>query len=91
MTDRLLALLAEIHPEHDFRESSDFIHDGLLDSFDIVTLVVALEEAFSISIDGEDVTWENFRNLESLENFLDRCLEAESPNREKTLSTEEGP
>jgi acyl carrier protein len=70
----VLSILEKIRPEHDFTESTDFISDGLLDSFDIVTLVTEFENRFKISIDGADVTPENFNNLEALEQFLRRCL-----------------
>ena len=43
-----------MRPEYDFSTSQDFISDGMLDSFDVVTLVSELEEKFSIAIDGED-------------------------------------
>jgi len=69
---RLLPILHVIRPEHDFVESQDFISDGLLDSFDIVTLVAKLEQQFCISIDGEDVISKNFKNLEALERFVQR-------------------
>jgi len=55
-------ILAEIRPEYDFAASSDFIADGMLDSFDIVTLVSALDEHFSISIRGTDIVPENFQS-----------------------------
>ena len=45
---KLLAILEKIRPENDFTESKDFIADGLLDSFDVVTLVAELEEYFGI-------------------------------------------
>ena len=70
----VLSILEEIRPEHDFTESIDFISDGLLDSFDIVTLVTEFEKRFNISIDGAHVTPENFNNLEALEKFLQRYL-----------------
>lgn len=53
-------------------ESDNFIADGLLDSFDIVTLVAALDEHYEISILGDDVTPENFRNVETLVRLLHR-------------------
>jgi len=74
----LLAILKEIRPEHDFMKSTHFIEEGLLDSFDIVTLVAELEKQFDISIDGEDVTPENFKNLEILESFVQRYLSEDS-------------
>ena len=73
----LLEILQELRPEHDFTDSEDFISDGLLDSFDIVTLVAELEERFSIYIDGEDVTPENFMNLKTMEQFLQGYLAPE--------------
>ena len=79
MVDRLLAILEEIRPEHDFTNSRNFVEEGLLDSFDIVTLVAALEEEFDISIDGEDVTPENFENLKTLGLFLQRYLNHDKP------------
>ena len=70
----ILKLLEDLHPEHDFSKSKDFISDGLLDSFDIITLVAALEEKFNIHINGEDVISENFKNLDALEKFIKKCL-----------------
>jgi len=66
----ILSILNNIHPEYDYSVSQDFIADGLLDSFDVVILVSALEEKFGINIDGSDVTPENFRNIATLENLL---------------------
>ena len=72
--NKILTILNQIRPEHDFEESENFISDGLLDSFDIVTLVAELEENFGISIDGEDVTPENFSSLDALERLLERYM-----------------
>ncbi|QTA90001.1 acyl carrier protein [Desulfonema magnum] len=75
----VLDILKDIHPEHDFSESENFISDGLLDSFDIVTIVAALEEKFAFTIDGEDVTPENFMNLETLGQFVQHYLSLSHP------------
>lgn len=64
--EKILAMLEEIRPEHDFRESSDFVEDGLLDSFDLITLIDMLENAYGITIDGLDVVPENFRSVEAI-------------------------
>ncbi len=72
MKTELVSILKNIRPEHDFLESDNFIADGLLDSFDIVTLVAALDEHYGISILGDDVTPENFRNVETLVRLLHR-------------------
>ncbi|SPE41522.1 conserved hypothetical protein [Candidatus Sulfopaludibacter sp. SbA3] len=72
MTDKLASLLQEIRPEFDFTESQDFISDGMLDSLDIVTLVSSLDQAYGISIAGIEIVPENFRNLASIRELLQR-------------------
>jgi acyl carrier protein len=63
-------ILKEIRPEFDFTVSSDFITDGMLDSFDMVTLVATLDKNFGISIQGTDIVPENFQNLQTIEALL---------------------
>lgn len=63
-------ILTELRPEANFKGSDDFITDGLLDSFDVVTLVATLEKNYNISIDGVDIVPENFKNLQSIEALL---------------------
>lgn len=55
MKEQIFSILSGMRPEYDFSTSQDFISDGMLDSFDVVTLVSELEEKFSIAIDGEDI------------------------------------
>jgi acyl carrier protein len=43
-----------------------------LDSMAVLELVLALEERFDITIDGEDVTASAFETLESLAAFVER-------------------
>lgn len=76
---KLMDILLSICPECDFAESKDFIQDGLLDSFDIISLVIRLEKEFGISIDGDDVRSENFSNLETLEKFVRRYSDYHEP------------
>lgn len=63
-------ILKEIRPEFDFTSSGDFIADGMLDSFDVVTLVAALDKNFGISIQGVDIVPENFKNYEAIAALL---------------------
>ncbi len=60
MEEKILTMLTGIRPEFNFAESENFIEDGLLDSFDIITLIDMLEEKYHIKIDGLDTVPENF-------------------------------
>ena len=68
----VLDILAQIRPEFDFSQSSDFFEDGMLDSFDLVTLVSELDKAYGISIDGLHIVPENFQNVAAIEALLSR-------------------
>ena len=63
-------ILKEIRPEFDFTTSQDFISDGMLDSFDIVTLVSALDKNFGVSIPGTEILPENFLSIPTIEALL---------------------
>ena len=63
-------ILKEIRPEFDFTASGDFIADGMLDSFDMVTLVAALDKNYGVSIQGTDIVPENFQNLQTIAALL---------------------
>ena len=66
-------ILKEIRPEFDFTASNDFMADGMLDSFDMVTLVAALDKTFGISIPGTEIVPENFQNIGAIEALLRKC------------------
>jgi acyl carrier protein len=68
--DRIVEILKDVRPECAFEKSGDFITDGMLDSFDVVTLVSALDQAFSISIEGTEIVPENFKNIETIRALL---------------------
>ena len=70
--NRVLEILKGIRPEFDFTASQDFIDDGMLDSFDVVTLIAELDQAYGISIDGVDIVPENVRNLAAISALLTR-------------------
>ena len=70
MKQEIIKILTELRPEFDFNQNIDFIEEGMLDSFDVVTLVTTLDETFGISIDGVDVLPENFSSVEKIETLL---------------------
>jgi len=70
MEQKIVYLLTEIRPEFNFLESSNFIEEGMLDSFDIVSLVTSLDEKFEISIDGADILPKNFSSVEDIKKLL---------------------
>ena len=70
MMNKIVKILTDLRPEFDFNEKVNFIEEGMLDSFDVINLVQALDKEFCISIDGIDIVPENFSTIENIEKLL---------------------
>ncbi|MCM1157866.1 MAG: acyl carrier protein [Bacteroidales bacterium] len=70
--EEIVKILEEMRPEFDFRGSDNFIEDGYLDSFDLVTLISEIEEKYGISIDGLDIIPENFETVEAIVKLINK-------------------
>ena len=66
MREKILEILSTIRPECDFTEDVDFMEAGLLDSYDIESLVTNLEITFNFRINGTDVVPENFTSVDAI-------------------------
>ncbi len=75
MRDTILEILAEVGDGSSFEGSSNFIEDGLIDSYQMVEIIEALEEEFDIEISGRDIIPDNFIDLESIEAMLSKYIE----------------
>lgn len=74
MKEKLMKILEEINEEIVEDTSRDLLASGILDSFEIVEMVVELEEAFDIVIDVDLVTPENFRTVDSIIKLMERLM-----------------
>lgn len=70
--DELLEILNDMHPEVDFEKEEHLIDDGILDSFDIVTLVTEIQENFDVALDAADIVPENFNSAKALYALIER-------------------
>ncbi len=66
MNEEIMAMLKELRPEFDFTDSDDYVMDGLLDSFDIISLSSMLEEKYGVTIDGLDIVPENYSSIQAI-------------------------
>lgn len=64
--NELLRILEELHPEIDFSSHRTLIDDGVLDSFDIITLVAEIDDAFGVAIPAAALIPENFNSADAL-------------------------
>lgn len=64
--DELMRILSELNPDVDFETEDALIDGGMLDSFDIVTLVAEIDDAFGIEIPAEALIPENFNSAKAI-------------------------
>lgn len=72
MRNRIIEILKEIRSDIDFNSDTNFIESGMLDSFDIVSLVTTIDEEFNISINGTDILPENFQSIDAIMQLLSK-------------------
>ena len=74
MRDLIKKILEDIRPDVDFENDNNLIDNGILDSFDIITLAGELCENFNIEIGAEDFIPENFNSLDLIVSMV-QCLQ----------------
>lgn len=73
--EKLIELLEGIKAGVDFRNEKKLVEDGLLDSFDIVEIIAAIDDEFDVEIPVMEVQPESFNDVESLYTLIQRLSE----------------
>ena len=73
--EELMELLAVLKPEIDFETEKELIDDGLLESFDVITLIAEIEDQFGLEVPAEESFPENFNSAEGIWKLLERIKE----------------
>lgn len=64
--EKLLELLKGIRPDVDFENETALIDDGILDSFDVVSIISELDDVFDVQVRITELDPENFNSAESI-------------------------
>ncbi len=72
--EELINILTELHPDVDFSTQTHLIDDGILDSFDVVTLVAEISDAYDVSIPAGELLPENFNSAQALYALVERLM-----------------
>lgn len=75
MKAELMKILKELRPDVDFNKETQLIDDGVLDSFDIVSLVAELNSAFDVEINVMDLMPENFNSVDAMIELITKLQE----------------
>ena len=75
--DTLLEILSSLHPDVDFVNCKTLVDDKILDSFDIVTVISEVADAFDVTISAEYIIPSNFNSAEALYALIQRLEDEE--------------
>ena len=72
MKDRVIEILSGIRPDIDFHQEKKLMDEGLLDSFDVVSIISELNDEYQIAIRVTELKPENFNSAEALVGLVER-------------------
>ncbi|MBR3027417.1 MAG: acyl carrier protein [Bacteroidales bacterium] len=68
--EKLLEILRDVRPDVDFENETALIDDGILDSFDVVSIISELDNEFDVQVRINELDPENFNSAESIWNLV---------------------
>ena len=72
--EQLLDILRDVCPDVDFEQETRLIDDGLLESLDIVSIVIGILDEFDIEITVHDIVPENFNSVNDMIMLIEKKL-----------------
>lgn len=78
MEEKIIKVLEEIEPDILIYNGDNLYKDGILDSIQVVELVVAIEEELGVEIDPEEVILENFANKNAIISFVEGVIKEQN-------------
>ena len=70
--DKLLEILKGIRPDVNFENETELIDDGILDSFDVVSIISEIDDAFGVQIRINELEPENFNSAEAIWSLIEK-------------------
>ncbi len=64
--EKLMEILKGIRPDVDFENETALIDDGILDSFDVVSIISELDNEFDVQVRITELDPENFNSVEAI-------------------------
>lgn len=73
--DKLEKILNEVKPGVDFKKEDNLIENGILTSFDLITLIATLSNEFNVELGITDLVPENFKSMDTIYKMIENKKE----------------
>ena len=75
MKEQIIEILEDIQPEADYETCQTLIHDHILTSLDVLSLVAELEDEFDVTIPTVEIIPSNFNSVDAIAAMVERLQE----------------
>lgn len=69
-------ILQSVRDDIDFTSATNLVSDGIITSFDILQIVMKLEEEFDIEIEPQYIEPENFNSAKAIKEMIEKLKNA---------------
>ena len=70
--EKMMEILKGVRSDVDFENETALIDDGILDSFDIISIVSEFNEAFDIEINVDELEPYNFNTVSAMHELIEK-------------------
>lgn len=77
--DAVIAMLSDINDEVDFSTEDKLVDNRILDSFDILSVISAIDDEFDVSVPAKEIVPENFNSAQDIYEMIVRLADSEQP------------
>lgn len=70
--DAVIAMLSDINDDVDFTTEDKLVDNRVLDSFDILAVISAIDDEFDVSVPAKDIIPENFNSAQAIYAMIQR-------------------
>ncbi len=64
--EKLIEILKKVRPDVDFENETALIDDGILDSFDVISIISELDNEFGVQVRITELDSNNFNSAEAI-------------------------
>lgn len=73
--EEIIEILQDIEEDVDYETCTTLVDDRVLDSFDILSIISALNDEYDITIPAKEVVPENFNSAAALRDLVQRLID----------------
>ena len=72
--EEVIELLEDVNEDADYANCTTLVDDRVLTSFDILSVIAAIDDEFDVAVPAKDIVPANFNSAEAIRALIERLL-----------------